>query len=142
MKVGVNTVNISKNIIENIGFGNSGLKYRQSCYGLNIKSICKNNNCTAYKDTIYIKIGFVRGWNLLENLKEKVICPMCNRRVSPLNFGFTNCNYEIEYEIYVKDGYENGNINGRAEKSDFKIFNEEKSGKANFTYLIFTVIPL
>ena len=37
---------------------------------------------------------------------------MCNRRVSPLNFGFTNCNYEIEYEIYVKDGYENGNING------------------------------
>jgi len=69
---GLSTVDVSKNITREYEPGNSGLFYRQGCDGLNIQSKCKNKNCTAYNDTIYVKIGYVEQWNLLDHLEDRV----------------------------------------------------------------------
>ena len=141
---GIKTVDISKNNTITLSFSSTAPYYREVCYGLNIKSICKNknNSCDALNDVIYIKIGFVKNWNLCENLEKKVKCPVCGGRVKPLNYGFTNCNYEIEYEKEVDDGYEDGKVNGKAEKNEFKLFNESESGTAVFPKLIFNITHL
>ena len=140
---GITTVDISKNNTRTISFSSTAPYYREVCDGLNIMSICKNknNSCDALNDVIYIKIGFVKNWNLCENL-EKVKCPVCGGRVKPLNYGFTNCNYEIEYEKEVDDGYEDGKVNGKAEENEFKLFNESESGTAVFPKLIFNITHL
>ena len=141
---GIKTVDISKNNTRTISFSSTAPIYREVCDGLNIKSICKNknNSCGALNDVIYIKIGFVKNWNLCENLEKKVKCPVCGGRVKPLNYGFTNCNYEIEYEKEVDDGYEDGKVNGKAEENEFKLFNESESGTAVFPKLIFNITHL
>ena len=141
---GITTVDISKNNTRTISFSSTAPYYREVCDGLNIMSICKNknNSCGALNDVIYIKIGFVKNWNLCENLEKKVKCPVCDGRVKPLNYGFTNCNYEIEYEKEVDDGYEDGKVNGKAEKNEFKLFNESESGTAVFPKLIFNITHL
>ena len=141
---GITTVDISKNNTRTISFSSTAPYYREVCDGLNIMSICKNknNSCVALNDVIYIKIGFVKNWNLCENLEKKVKCPICDGRVKPLNYGFTNCNYEIEYEKEVDDGYEDGKVNGKAEGNEFKLFNESESGTAVFPKLIFNITHL
>ena len=135
---GVETIDVSKNNTKNIGFGHSGKHYRLVSYGLNIQSKCKNKNCLAYEDTIYVIIGFVTNWNLLNNL-QTIVCPECKKRVKPLNFGFYNCNYEIEYEKDEDDDYKDGKVNGHSGQNDFIIFDEYSSGKATFTKLIFNI---
>ena len=141
---GITTVDISKNNTRIISFSSTAPYYREVCGGLNIMSICKNknNSCDALNDVIYIKIGFVKNWNLYENLEKKVKCPVCEGRVKPLNYGFINCNYEIEYEKEVDDGYEDGKVNGKAEENEFKLFNESESGTAVFPKLIFNITHL
>ena len=54
---GINTVDISKNITNECEPALNGPSYREGCNGLCIQSICKNKNCVAYNDTIYVKIG-------------------------------------------------------------------------------------
>ena len=141
---GITTVDISKNNTRTLSFSSTAPYYREVCGGLNIMSICKNknNSCDALNDVIYIKIGFVKNWNLCENLEKKVKCPVCGGRVKPLNYGFTNCNYEIEYEKEVDDGYEDGKVSGKAEGNEFKLFNEAESGTAVFPKLIFNITHL
>ncbi len=135
---GIETIDISKNKTKNIGFSSSGPYYRSVWYGLNIQSKCKNKSCVAYEDTIYVKIGFVQNWDLLCN-RQKIICPECNRKVVPLNFGFFNCKYEIEYEKIEDDGYKSGRVNGASGKREFIVFDQYSSGKASFTQLIFNI---
>jgi hypothetical protein len=137
---GVSTVDISKNKTRILGFSHdpNPKRYRFVIEGLNIKSECKNKSCEAYNDTIYIKIGYVTRWNLLDNLREKVRCPSCNERVKPLNFGFWDCRYEIEYEKETENGYEENTVRGEAGADDFKIFDNEND-KADFTRLIFNI---
>ena len=138
---GVFTVDVSKNKVKLIKFNNSAPEYRSVIEGLNIKSKCKNQLCLANNDIIYIKIGYVNNWSLLDNLKAKVICPECGKRVKPINYGFWDCKYEIIFEKEVEDGYEEGKINGKIGGDDFQIFDEKKNGFANFTKLVFNVTP-
>jgi len=135
---GVRTVDVSKNQTKLLEFENTGKKYRYTTRGLNIQSKCKNKSCEAYKDVIYIKIGYVMGWNLLENLKEKVKCPSCNERVKPLNFGFWDCLYEIEYEKETENGYEENIVRGDSGENEFRIFANEND-KVDFTRLVFNI---
>ena len=134
---GLMTVDVSKNKTKIVPFGNTGKKYRIVCPGLNIKSKCKNKACEAYKDTIYIKIGYVTKWNLLNNLKEKVRCPSCNERVKPLNFGFWLCRYEIEYEKETENGYDENVVKGEV-GNEYKTFANEDD-KVEFTRLVFNI---
>ena len=134
---GLMTVDVSKNKTRIVPFGNTGKKYRLVCPGLNIKSECKNRACEAYNDTIYIEIGYVTKWNLLDNLKEKVRCPSCNERVKPLNFGFWLCRYEIEYEKETENGYDENVVKGEA-GDEYKTFANEDD-KVEFTRLVFNI---
>lgn len=135
---GVSTIDVSKNKTENIGFSDSGKHYRLVRHGLNIQSKCKNNNCIAYKDTIYVQIGFVKNWNLLNNL-DKIVCPECKKKVVPLNFGFFNCKYEIEYEKMETEDYIDGKVNGNSWENEFRVFQEYSCGKATISKLIFNI---
>ena len=134
---GLMMVDVSKNKTKIIPFGNTWKKYRIVCPGLNIKSKWKNEACEAYKDTIYIQIGYVTKWNLLDNLKEKVRCPSCNERVKPLNFGFWSCRYEIEYEKETENGYDENVVKGEA-GDEYKTFANEDD-KVEFTRLVFNI---
>ena len=128
-------IDVSKNKTKIISFGNTGKKYRYVCKGLNIQSECKNSSCEAYNDVIYIQIGYVVGWNLYDNLEEKVRCPSCKARVKPLNFGFWLCRYEIEYE--TENGYDKNTFKGEA-GDEYKTFSNEND-KWEFTRLIFNI---
>ena len=55
---GVNTIDVSKNKTKNLGFDNDAPIYRLVSYGLNIQSKCKNKNCKAFEDVIYIQFDF------------------------------------------------------------------------------------
>ena len=135
---GVPTIDVSKNKTENIGFSKSGKHYRLVRYGLNIQSKCKNSNCIAYKDTIYVQIGFVKNWNLVYK-HDTIVCPECKEKVMPLNFGFFNCKYEIEYEKIENEDYIDGKVNGSSGENEFIVFKEYSCGKATFSKLIFNI---
>ena len=140
---GIETIDISKNYgTNNMDFSSSAPSYRLIVSGLNIQSICKNNKiCIANEKIIYVQIGFVTNWNLLLHQNE-VICPECKRRVKPLNFGFLNCKYEIEYEKLEDDEYNDGKVKGKADSKEFIIFDQYYSGKAIFKKLIFNILHL
>ena len=136
--MGLQTIDVSKNILNDIGFSENAKNYQRVNYGLSIQSTCKNKSCIAYNDIIYIQIGFVRNWNLQNNL-EKVICPACNKRAMPSNFGFCGCRYEIEYEKNEDGEFKNGTVTGTSGKEEYKIFDQYSSGNANFNKLIFNI---
>ena len=136
---GMDTVDISKNITKECEPAKSGPTYREGCNGLCIRSICKNKNCVAYNDTIYVKIGYVQNWNLNDHLKDRVLCPSCKKMVKPKNYYFKKCHYKIDYIKEIDDEYENGTIEDNASIEKYKYFDEKESGNAIFVQLIFTV---
>ena len=136
--IGLQTVDVSKNILKDIGFSETNKFYRRVNFGLSIQSTCKNKSCIAHDDTIYIQLGFVRNWNLLNNL-EKVVCPACNERAMPSNFGFFNCRYEIEYEKNDDGDFKSGTVTGTSGEKEYKIFDQYSSGNASFNKLIFNI---
>ena len=139
---GIETVDISKNKTKEVSPGKSGLSYRCASKGLNIRATCKNNNCIAYNDVVYIQIGYVQNWNLFDHLEDKVVCPSCKEMVNPENYYFNKCFYKIDY-IQNSDGkMKRGSISGSASSDNYKTFDEEESGKAIFAKLVFNVTRL
>ena len=139
---GIETVDISKNKTKEVSPAKSAPSYRYSTGGLNIRATCKNDNCIAYNDVVYIQIGYAQNWNLFEHLEDKVVCPSCKEMVNPENYYFWKCNYKIDY-IKNSDGkMKRGSISGSASSDNYKTFDEEESGKAIFAKLVFNVTRL
>lgn len=136
---GITTVDVSKNITQEGAPSNSGPSYRRGCRGLNIQSKCKNSNCEAYDDIIYIQIGYVNDWNLCTHLRDKVLCPSCKKMVVPLNYYFIDCYYKIDFLKEENGTYEPGSVEGYASEDKYKWFDDKESGNAKFGEMIFTV---
>ena len=136
---GLETVDVSKNITKEYKPANSGPSYRRGCNGLCIQSTCKNRSCKAYKDRIYVPIGYVENWNLLMHQEDQVICPCCKEMVKPENYWFLKCYYRIDFIKEINGRYEKNSINDYANSDKYKTFDEKKSGKATFTKLVFNV---
>ena len=100
---GIETVDISKNKTKEVSPAKSAPSYRYASKGLNIRATCKNNNCIAYNEVVYIQIGYVQNWNLFEHLEDKVVCPSCKEMVNPENYYFKKCFYKIDF-IKNSDG--------------------------------------
>ena len=140
---GPTTVDVSKNLTKECEPAKAGPSYRKGCYGLNIRSICKNTNCEAYNNTIYVKIGYVQDWDLCQHIKKKdVLCPSCRKMVKPINYYFYECNYTIDYIKEEGDELKDGSINGCACNGKYKYFDEKESGNATFASLVFNVTKL
>ena len=139
---GIETVDISKNKTKEVSPAKSAPSYRYGSGGLNIRATCKNDNCIAYNDVVYIKIGYVQNWNLFDHLEDKVVCPSCKEMVKPENYYFKKCFYKIDY-IKNSDGkMKRGSISGSASSDNYKTFDEEESWKAIFAKLVFNVTRL
>ena len=139
---GIETVDISKNKTKEVSPAKSAPSYRYASGGLNIRATCKNDNCIAYNDVVYIKIGYVQNWNLFDHLEDKVVCPSCKEMVNPENYYFKKCFYKIDY-IKNSDGkMTRGSISGSVSSDNYKTFDEEESGKAIFAKLVFNVTEL
>ena len=136
---GITTVDVSKNITKEGEPASSGPSYRIGCRGLNIQSRCKNSNCEAYDDIIYIRIGYVNDWNLCTHLRDKVLCPSCKKMVIPLNYYFKDCHYKIDFLKEENGTYEPGSVDGYASEDKYKWFDDKESGNAKFVEMIFTV---
>ena len=140
---GPTTVDVSKNLTKECEPAKAAPSYRDGCDGLNIRSICKNTNCEAYNDTIYVKIGYVQDWDLCQYIKKKdVLCPSCRKMVKPINYYFYECNYTIDYIKEEGDELKDGSINGCACNGKYKYFDEKGSGNATFSSLVFNVTKL
>ena len=131
----LNTFDVSKNNTKIIEFDNSAPYYRYVCNGLNIQAIC-GNDCEAKDKIVYSQIGFVRDYNIFNNL-ENIKCPACGNEIYPKNFGFLSCKYKIDYTKWENNKKQSGTVEGEAE-GEFKIFSEY-SGNANFSKLVFNV---
>ena len=139
---GIETVDISKNKTKEVIPGKSGPSYKYVSKGLNIEATCKNNNCIAYNDFVYIQIGYVQNWNLFDHLEDKVVCPSCKEMVNPENYYFKKCFYKIDYIKNCDGKMKRDSISGSASSDNFKTFDEEESGKAIFAKLVFNVTRL
>ena len=139
---GIETVDISKNKTKEVSPAKNVPSYRYANKGLNIRATCKNNNCIAYNDVVYIQIGYVQNWNLFEHLEDKVLCPSCKEMVNPENYYFKKCFYKIDYIKNCDGKMKSGSISGSASSDNYKTFDEEESGKAIFAKLVFNVTRL
>lgn len=136
---GFSTVDVSKNITKEVEPAKSGPSYRDGCNGLCIRATCKNENCIAYNDTVYTRIGYVQNWNLFDHLEDSVLCPSCKEMVSPENYYFMDCYYKIDY-IKNEDGeMERGSVRGDAGSDKYKKFDGDESKQASFVKLVFDV---
>ena len=128
------TIDVSKNQIRTLDFDDNSPKYRSVGLGLSIQSIC-TNECEAKNKIVFKTIGFVENYNLLSKLD--ITCPVCNKTIYPINFGFLHCKYEIDFIKWEKNKKESGSISSVA-YDEFKIFSEN-SGISNFIRLVFNV---
>ena len=136
---GIITVDVSKNITKEVEGAKTGPSYRTGCDGLCIRATCKNENCIAYNDTVYAKIGYVQNWNLFEHLEDSVLCPSCKELVNPDNYYFKNCYYRIDFIKNEAGKMIRGSVNGDASPDKYKYFFEKESGQALFSKLVFSV---
>ena len=134
---GLNTVDVYKNNTRIVEFDKNAPNYRIVGEGLSVQAKCGNELCKAYNDIVYCYLGFVRDFNLINEL-SKILCPSCRNEVYPKNFGFLKCEYKIYYEKWENNKKKIGEVKGKAENK-FKLFDEYSSGNANFSKLIFNV---
>ena len=132
---GLSTIDVTKNNTRIIEFDENAPFYRMVSDGLSIQSIC-GNDCQAKDKIVYCHIGFVRNYNILNNL-ENIKCPACRNEVYPKNFGFLRCKYKIDYTKWENYKKQSGTVEGEA-GNEFKIFSEY-SGNANFLKLVFSI---
>lgn len=133
---GIETIDLSKNISKVLKFDKNAPYYRYIINGLNIQSICSNNECEAYNKVVWVQIGYVNNYDLFQNI-DKIKCPACDKIVVPQNFGFYKCKYKIKYMKSEKLSYSSGEVNGEA-GNEFRTF-DSSSGTATFVRLIFDV---
>ena len=139
---GIKTVDISKDITKEYKPSSGGPSYQTGCNGLCIQSTCKNEECEAYNERIYIRIGYVSNWNLLDHQEDQVICPSCKEMVNAENYWFKDCYYQINFIKTIDGRPKKGSIDGEASSDKYKTFDEKESGKAIFSKLVFNVSKL
>lgn len=132
---GLNTIDVSKNNTRIVEFDKNAPYYRMVGNGLSIQAIC-GNECEAKDQIVYYPIGFVRNYDILQNLGN-IKCPACKNPIYPKNFGFLRCKYRIDFTKWEGNKSISNSIEGKADEK-FKLFSEY-SGNANFTKLIFNV---
>ena len=134
---GLNTIDVSKNNTEIVEFDNNAPYYRRVGNGLSIQAIC-GSDCEAKDKIVYCPIGFVRNYDVLQNIGNgNIKCPACKNLIYPKNFGFLRCKYKIDFTKWEGNKPISNSVEGEADEK-FKLFSEY-SGNANFTKLIFTV---
>ena len=134
---GLNTIDVSKNNTRIVEFDKNAPYYRYVRYGLSIQAIC-GSDCEAKDEIVYCPIGFVRNFDVLQNIGNgNIICPACKNLIYPKNFGFLRCKYKIDFTKWEGNKPISNSVEGEADEK-FKLFSEY-SGNANFTKLIFTV---
>ena len=134
---GVNTIDVSKNNARDCDFP----YYRIVRNGLNVQAIC-GSDCKAKDKIVYCPIGFVRNYDVLQNIGNgNIKCPACKNLIYPKNFGFLRCKYKIDFTKLEGNKPISNFVEGEADEKKLKLFSEfsEYSGIANFTKLIFTV---
>ena len=134
---GLNTIDVSKNNTRIVEFDYNAPYYRTVGYGLSIQAIC-GSDCEAKDKIVYCPIGFVRNYDVLQNIGNgNIKCPACKNLIYPKNFGFLRCKYKIDFTKWEGNKPISNSVEGEADEK-FKLFSEY-SGNANFTKLIFTV---
>ena len=134
---GLNTIDVSKNNTKIVEFDYNAPYYRTVGNGLSIQAIC-GSDCEAKDKIVYCPIGFVRNYDVLQNIGNgNIKCPACNNLIYPKNFGFLRCKYKIDFTKWEGNKPISNSVEGEADEK-FKLFSE-CSGNANFTKLIFTV---
>ena len=134
---GLNTIDVSKNNTKIVEFDYNAPYYRTVGNGLSIQAIC-GSDCEAKDKIVYCPIGFVRNYDVLQNIGNgNIKCPACKNLIYPKNFGFLRCKYKIDFTKWEGNKPISNSVEGEADEK-FKLFSE-CSGTANFTKLIFTV---
>ncbi len=134
---GLNTIDVSKNNTRIVEFDDNAPYYRMVGNGLSIQAIC-GSDCEAKDKIVYWHIGFVRNYDVLQNVGNgNIKCPACKNLIYPKNFGFLRCKYKIDFTKWEGNKPISNSVEGEADEK-FKLFSEY-SGNANFTKLIFTV---
>lgn len=93
------------NGIKKIPIGKAS-RWKKYVTGLNLEGKCTNENCVAYKKKVICQVGYA-DYNF-ENIKEdnKIICPMCKKKIIPLSCGFSKCIFKISGRRIINDKME------------------------------------
>ena len=119
---------MSKNISKVLKFDENAPYYRCIINGLNIQSICSNNDCEAYNKVVWVQIGYVNNYDLFQNIEKIKIIELFYRSKET---------DKIKYKKKKKMSYSSGEVNGEA-GNEFRTF-DSSSGTAIFVKLIFDV---
>lgn len=106
---GLEFIDIGASKPSTLPFSNSAPKWRLVKKGLNIFGICVNNTCKAYKKEViyngkdlYSEGIIEKRFDMIENM-DKIICPLCEKIITPKTCGFYLCEYQC-----IGDKIENG----------------------------------
>jgi len=72
-------------------WSNRAPKWRVANQGLCIEGVCRNKECSAYKNGVVMNYQF-KEFDLIEDSCE-CKCPICQQHVVPTNFGVNNCKW-------------------------------------------------
>lgn len=133
-----------------LDFAPSAPQWRIISPGLNLKGICKNSDCPAYNDTVYIVKG-IGTFNLNRECRT-ANCPSCKSLAEDVkNLGFYHCFFSIEGEMEVTVQGDYGpdmstkNISylkRRAPSDKFLTFDEMGRGQWHYLTIATEAIPI
>ena len=70
--------------------------------GLNLKGKCKNLQCDAKNEVIWIQKGF--GTFFINKEAQMSKCPKCDKKAEDItNFGYYNCKIKVEGKVKDKE---------------------------------------
>jgi ubiquitin len=107
-------------------FATSAPDYRTVSQGLSFKSMCRYSECVAYNQTIYIKKGLGKKFNI-GRLSVSLVCPKCGKKTGKV----TNCGFYLAKWTFTgmtEDGNEITQ-SGRTDTRDYYTWEEGSNTK-------------
>ena len=115
-------------------FGENAKKWNLIVTGLNVRGICNNFGCEAYKQLVDCQIGL--GTFDLVRDADRIKCPMCNEEIEPTTCYFSRCQYKFEGKKKLNGKTEYVKSDWKRVEKDYEYYDPEKSGNVNWLMLI------
>ena len=136
-------VDVSSGKIKKLEFSKNAPMWRKVKKGLNIFGICDNSKCKAWKKEVvyptYLNDGLTF---VLDDEREKIICPMCSRIINLKTCGFWKCEYQFVGQKLEEGEFKNFDSKTKETKdNNFEYYDAFENGESKWKGLTIYVLP-
>ena len=136
-------VDPSSGKIKIIEFSEKAPLWREVNKGLNIFGICNNSKCRAWKKEVVYPTNLNDGLTfVLDDEREKIICPMCSRIINLKTCGFWKCEYQFVGQKLEEGEFKNFDSKTKETKdNNFEYYDAFENGESKWKGLTIYVLP-